>query len=257
MRTVGAVVRRDLADHRLIGLAFVLDLVFGVINLAAFLLLTRWLTDGPATAAHFQYVAVGVALLLALQSTVGLVLRRAAQEQRSGTLEFLTASGASPEAILGGTSVLPAAVGQLRMLLYLGLAALVLGLRLDRTDWVGVAVMVVLGAGLCLAVAAALAAVALAVRGGATAGRVLIALVGLVSGVFVPLDQLPPAMAAIGHLLPITAVLDGLRLAVAGGPWGPAALASVLWVAGSAVLALVACRVGLRVSRRRGALVPV
>jgi ABC-2 type transport system permease protein len=251
-----AVIRRDWRDHRLFRVPFLLDLVFGTINMAVFLLVTRWLVAGPQAMLHFHYVALGLAFLLALQGAVHQAVQRITQEQRTGTLEFQVASGVRPWAILGGLAVVPAAAGQLRMLLYLALAGLLLDLRLGAADWPGVVVVVGLSGALCVGLAATLAALAVAVPGGATAGRVAIAALGLVSGVFVPLDQLPPALCAIGSVLPTTAALDGLRLVFGGAVWGPAALALSGWVVAVGLVAAAASGVAVRVARRRGALVP-
>lgn len=253
--SVLAVIRRDWADHRLFRVPFVLDLVFGTINLAVFLLVTRWLA-GPQAVIHFHYVAVGLAFLLGLQGAVHQTMQRIAREQRVGTLEFQVASGVRPWAILGGPAVLPAGVGQLRMLLYLALAVLLMGLRVDRADRAGVVVMVVLVGALCIGIATALAAIALAVPGGATAGRVVVAALGLVSGVFVPLDQLPAVLAAVGAWLPTSIALDGLRLVFGGAAWGPTALLLAGWVLVMGLVAVAVSVAALRVARRRGVLVP-
>lgn len=251
-----AVVRRDWRDRRVFRVPFVLDLVFGVLNLAAYLLITGWLVAGPAAAVHFHYVALGLAFLLALQASVHQSVQRIGEEQRTGTLEFQVASGVPAWSILGGIAVVPAAVGQLRMLLYLGLAVLLLGLEFGRADWAGVLVMVPLLGGLCAGLAASAVALAVAVPGGATAGRVAIAALALVSGVFVPLEQLPPALAAVGSWLPTSTALDGLRLAFGGGEWGTTALLLAGWVAGLAVFSGIASNAALRIARRRGVLVP-
>ena len=251
-----AVIRRDWSDHRLFRMPFVLDLVFGTINLAVFLLVTRALVAGPQAVVHFHYVAIGLAFLLGLQGAVHQTVQRTVTEQRVGTLEFQVASGVRPWAILGGPAVVPAGVGQLRMLLYLLIAVLLMGLRFGRADWLGVVVMVALVGALCAGIAAALAALAVAVPGGATAGRVAVAALGLVSGVFVPLAQLPPPLAAVGSLLPTNVALDGLRLVFGGAVWGSTALLLAVWVVAFGLLAVGASSAGLRIARWRGVLVP-
>ena len=102
-----AVIRRDWSDHRLFRMPFVLDLVFGTINLAVFLLVTRALVAGPQAVVHFHYVAIGLAFLLGLQGAVHQTVQRTVAEQRVGTLEFQVASGVRLWTILQLTQAAP------------------------------------------------------------------------------------------------------------------------------------------------------
>lgn len=251
-----AVIRRDCADRGFLRLPFVLDLVFATVNLAAFMLVTRWLAAGPQATVQERHVLVGLAFLLALQSGVLQVIQRIGQEQRTGSLEFQLASGVRPWTLIGGIVVVAGGIGQVRLVLYLILARLVLGLDLGRADWFGIAVVLLLAAALTAGIAAILASVALAMPGGATVGRVAVAALGLVSGVFVPIDRLRAPMSTVGAALPTTGAVDGLRAAVGGGPWwttvGPLA-ASVVAVGAAAI---AGCGVAVRVARRHARLVP-
>lgn len=251
-----AVLRRDLVDHRILRIPFVIDLVFALVNLAAFMLVTRWLSTGPEGTVHFRHLAVGLAFLLALQSAVVQVMQRITHEQRTGTLEFQLAAGVRPWTLFGGVAVGACGLGQLRLVGYLALAWLLLGLEVGQASWVGVAVMLLLGAALGVGIAVILAAAALAIPGGGTVGRLAVAGIGLVSGVFVPLDRLPPVLAAVGGALPTTAALDGLRAAISGGSWWPATVPLGGWVFGTAAVAAVTSTAGVRLARRRAALIP-
>ena len=252
-----AVLRRDSGEGHLLRWPLVLDICFGVINLAVFLLVSQWVAvGGPAGRGEstFAFVAVGVSYLLVVQVACTQVALRVREEQQSGTLEALVTSGA-PLPVIGLASALyPALVGSLRCVLYLVGAGVFLGLPLGRTHWVGVLVLLALGGLVALALATVLAAAVVAVPHGGTIGRVALAALGLASGVFVPVAQLPGPLHAIGMLLPTRPVLDGLRAAVAGTGWATPAWLSAVWALVLLPVAGALYGGAVRVARRRGAL---
>jgi ABC-2 type transport system permease protein len=238
-RAVVAVVRRDSAERRFLGIPFVLDFLFGIVNLVIFAFISRVLRQ-PAhaqlghTGSYFDFVAVGITFMLVVQAAGTQITARVQEEQRSGTLEMLTAQPVTAGAIAVGVSAYPMGFAVLRSAAYLGVASALLGLDVGSADWMGVVVVLLLGGAATMCLGMALAAVTVAFDSGITVGRLLIVAVAFLSGTYFPVATLPPVLRWLSVLLPTRIALDGLRAALSGNGW-----------AGSALLLAAAVTVGV------------
>lgn|GEM_PF-1333594 len=226
---VSAFIRRDLAEGRLFRVSVVLDLGYGLVNLLIFWFISRVLhhpdpvaLDGAAT--FFDFVAVGLAFMLVVQATCTQAISRIQEHQRTGTLEATTALPVSGHVVAVGWGVYPMLLGIVRSALYLGLAQMLLGLTVGHADWLGVTVVLVLGAVAALGLGIALAALAVGYAHGAAAGRLAVVGVGFLSGTYFPVASLPVPWRWISAALPTRMAIDGLRTALTGGAWGAIAL---------------------------------
>jgi len=258
-RVVLAILRRDAAEHRFLGLPFVLDFLFGVVNLMVFSLISRVLRHPtrPAflhTASYFDFVAVGIGFMLVVQAASTQITSRIRQEQRDGTLELMTAQPVSAAAVAIGVSCYPILFGLVRAASYLGIAALLLGLDVSSTNWLGFAVVLSLGGCAALCFGMALAALTVAFEHGDALGTLLIVAVAFASGTYFPVAVLPRALRWLSTPLPTRIALDGLRAALSGGSWGGAAV--VLASVSAVGLPLTGCFFGwaTRLAMRRGTL---
>ncbi|MFG2048884.1 ABC transporter permease [Micromonospora sp. NPDC048935] len=254
-----ALVRRDLGDPRQFRLPLLLDLAFGVVNLAVFLFISRVLTPSAGTdlahsASYFDFVAVGITFLLVLQAATTQLTGRVIREQRSGTLELLAAQPMPVIALTVGTAGYPFLFALLRSCVYLAILGTVLGLHTDRADWWGVAVLLIAGTASVLGIGIALAAFSVAVGHGDAAARLFVVALTFLSGTYFPVSELPGPLPELTAVLPSRIALDGLRAALAGGDWA--------WSAGTLLGATAlllpvsswAFAGALRVAARRGAL---
>lgn len=227
-RIIMIFLRRDLADRRLFRISLILDLGFGLLNLVSFLFISRVLHHPGAAlggaATYFDFVAVGLAYLLVVQSTCTQLLARVQEHQRSGTLEVLVASPVASGLLVIGMGMYPTLLGMLRSAVYLAVAGLLLGMDLSNADWIGTVVVLMIGSAAALAIGSLLAACAVAFRHGSALGKVVVVGLGFLSGVYFPISALPGPLAAISAALPTTMAIDGLRAALAGGSWIPTAL---------------------------------
>jgi ABC-2 type transport system permease protein len=102
------------------------------------------------------------------------------------------------------------------------------------------------------------AALVLLLRRGVSLAPVIATMAALFSGVYFPLEALPPAVQRAALLLPSTHALYGIRLALLRGAgwselWPP--IAALVWFDVLLVpLALVALRFALRLALREGTL---
>lgn len=208
-RAVVAVVRRDSAERRFLGIPFVLDFLFGVVNLVVFSFISRVLRQ-PAHAqlghagSYFDFVAVGITFL--------------------------------------------------RSAAYLGVASALLGLDVGAADWLGVAVVLLLGGAATMCLGMALAAVTVAFDSGITVGRLLIVAVAFLSGTYFPVATLPPVLRWLSVLLPTRIALDGLRAALSGNGWAGSALLLAAAVAVGVPLGVWLFGQALRLAVSRGTL---
>jgi ABC-2 type transport system permease protein len=258
-RTIAIFLRKDLAEGSRFRAPLLLDLGFGLINLASFLFISRLLhhpdvgaLGGAAT--YFDFVAVGLACLLVVQSTCSQLISRVQEHQRSGTLEVLVATPVSPRLMAIGLGSYPTLLGVLRSIVYLAVAGVALGMNLQHTDWLGTAVMVILGSAAALAVGICLAAFTIAFAHGSAVGRTAVVGIGFLSGAYFPIFILPAPLQFLAAVLPTRMAIDGLRAAMAGGSWtSQALLLAGITVVGLPLSTWVFAH-SLRSARRKGTL---
>ena len=258
--TVVAVVRRDYHIARSYRLPFAFDLLYGVINLVVFFFISR--TFGGASAAsldgapdYFAFAAVGVALTIVIGAATAGLAARIREEQLTGTLEALLAQPLTTLEIALGLAGFPFLFAIVRVAFYIVVAALLLGLDLGGTDWVGF-VTVLLVAGIALSALGVLfgAVVLVVKRGEVLAGMVTFGM-GLVSGAFFPVTVLPGWLEPLGAVVPTRFAFDGLRAAIFRGEgWGGDALALLLFAVVGFPVAVYAFREALMYARRTGSL---
>ncbi|WP_320064764.1 ABC transporter permease [Micromonospora sp. RTGN7] len=258
-RGVLALLRRDLAERRGLGLPFLLDLAFGLLNLLVFVFVSRVLTLAPhadfsRSVSYFDFVAVGIVFLLVLQAATVQVVARLATEQRAGTLELLVAQPVPGWAIGLGLAGYPFAFALVRAGVYLAVLGAFFGLHVGHADWVGMAVVLALGALCALPFGLALMGLAVAVGYGDPAARLLVVALSFLSGTYFPISALPGALHPVCAVLPTRLALDALRHALTGDGWGAAALVLVGVAAVLLPLSAWAFDRALWLARRRGVL---
>ena len=258
MFAVLALVRRDLAQRRIVKFALALDLAFGALNLVVFEFIGRVLRD-PAPGSviraggYFSFASVGIAFFLVIQTATTGITRQIRDEQYSGTLELAAAQPVGAGSLAFGLAGFPFLFASVRALLYLALAA-ALGLQTSHANWAGVVVVLIAAAPAMIAIGIVLAAVALVVERGDVLGRFAAFGLGFASGAYFPVSELAPPLRLLSDMLPTRAALDGQRAALAGLPWWPSAVALVGFGLVTLPAAVAIFAMALRWARRRGRL---
>lgn len=250
---------RDLAERRRLVPPLALDLAFGIVNLAVFLLISRVLSvpaDGAlaGSPSYFDFVAVGITFMLVVQAATSQVTARVGQEQRDGTLEMLVTQPVPGWLLALGLAGYPFLLALLRSGGYLALLGLAFGLHVGRADWPGVVLVLVASAAAMLALGVGLMAFTVAFGRGDLVARLLLVGLSFVSGTYFPVAVLSALPGWATAALPSRIALDGLRHALAGQPWAADLL---VLLAGTAVLlplSLWLFDLSLRLARRRGTL---
>jgi ABC-2 type transport system permease protein len=260
VRGVTAFVRRDMAQGSALRVPVVLDLAFGLVNLLAFVFISRAVRGGGSTFAqrgmsYFDFAAVGIAFMLVVQAAVTQATMRIGEEQRSGTIEQVVSSPAPVAAIAFGLGAYQVLFAMVRTGVYLLLAGVLLGLNLGSTDWIGVLVVLVLGGVATAAIGVCLAALALAMTFGTSGSRLVMVGLAFFSGTYFPVDTLPGWARGVGWPLPTRFALDGLRSAVAGSSWVGSAAALAVAVVVLVPLSVMVFSAALRFAALRGTLV--
>lgn len=263
VRKLSAFPRRDLHAALSYRTAFVSDLL-GMVVQAVVLGLVAQLIDPDILptyegrpVGYLEFVITGLTVGGLVQLGMGKLTSVIRGEQLMGTLESVYASPTTSLTIQLGSVVYDLVYVPLRTAFLLGFATLALGVTFAWSSLgPAVAVMVAMlpaawGLGLVSAGAT------MTFRRGFGVGLIATVL-GLASGVYIPLDILPTWLQRIGEVNPIAIALEGVRTALIGGgrwsevaPFIPPLLAiSVVSLGvGSAVFALA-----LRRERRVGTL---
>ncbi|MHB8631976.1 MAG: ABC transporter permease [Candidatus Limnocylindria bacterium] len=187
-------------------------LLFPLVQLTFFALVGQY---GGSQSLSFYLVgnAIGVATL----SCFG-VAQAVASERWQGTLSYILAAPAPRVPIFFGRAAYHVVDGMLNMAAAFALAMLVFGLRLPLDGLAGlvlsmlVATLAICGVGLLLG------SLAYIVLDAVLLANWAMFILLLLTGMNVPLTELPPFAAAIGEALPLTRSIAAARLYVAGAP---------------------------------------
>jgi ABC-2 type transport system permease protein len=260
LRAVAAIVRRDFAIRRSYRIAFALDLVFGLINLAIYFFISR--TFGGKAAHHignapsyFAFVLIGITLTLVIQAATTETVRTLRQEQLTGTLEALVMQPVRSRDVSLGFAVLPMVYAMIRAAAYLAIIILWLNIDVTGATWAGFAMMLVVTGAAMLAIGIAGCALVLVVKQGELVVGLVILVMGLFGGALFPVAVLPGWLSAIARLAPTRYAFDGARAAVYGGPGlATDVLALGLFAALALPISFVLFRKAMRTVRRVGSL---
>jgi ABC-2 type transport system permease protein len=259
-RVVLAMFRRDILVTRSYRLAFVLDVVFGLLNLALFFFISRTFARVGGANLHgaptyFAYASVGIAITIVVDAASAGLAHRIRDEQLTGTLEALLMQPVTTAEVSFGLAGFPFAFAMLRAVFYLLVAAVWFHLDLGRASWPGFALVLIVsgvafsGLGVLLG-----AAVLVIKRGDVLVGLVIFA-IGLISGALFPIAVLPAWLEPIGKVMPTRFAFDGLRAAmfVGSGWWTDVAVLTVYSVVGIPLAIWVFGR-ALNFAQRQGSL---
>ncbi len=254
------IVRRDFSIARSYRLPFVLDLVFGVINLAVFFFISRTFEqvsdadlDGAPT--YFAFAAVGIALTVVVDAASASLAARIRNEQLTGTLEALLVQPITVREIAFGFAGFPFAFAMVRAAFYLAVAGLWLEVDTSESSWAGFFIVLLLAGGAFSALGILLGGLVLVLKRGQTVISMVIYSMGFLSGAYFPVAVLPDWVEPIGRALPTYFAFDGLRAAIfLGTDWQVDALALLGFTVVGVPLALWVFQEALSHARRSGSL---
>jgi ABC-2 type transport system permease protein len=229
-----AMVLRDVGVTRSYRLAFVLDVFFGVLNLAMFFFISRTFAnvhgaDLHGAPSYFAFASVGIAITIVVDAASTGLAQRIRGEQLAGTLEALLTQPVKLAEVAFGLAAFPFLFAMIRAAFYLVIAGIWFHVDLAQTDWLGFVITLLVAGAAFTALGILLGAVTLVVKRGDVLVGMVIYTMGLISGAFFPVAVLPAWIRPIGRFTPTRFAFDGIRSAVfLGGGWVTDAIALVI-----------------------------
>jgi ABC-2 type transport system permease protein len=255
-----AILRRDYLITRSYRLPFVLDVFFGVLNLAVYFFISRTFADKVPADLHgaptyFAFATVGIILGLVVEAASEGIADRIREEQLTGTLESLLTYPLTLIEICFGLVSFPFVFALARIVMYLAIGSVWMNLDLTRTSWIGLATMLVATGGAVVAIGIVSgAAILVWKRGGILAAMAVFAMT-ILSGSFFPISVLPDGLESLGKILPLRFALDGIRASLFGSrDWSGDAIALVLFAVVGVPVAVWMFGAALQRARRAGSL---
>lgn len=235
LATAARVIRQLRRDPRTVALVIVVPLVL--------VALLKWVFEGqPGTFDRIGGPLVGIFPLITMFLVTSITMLR---ERVTGTLERLMTLPLAKLDLLAGYAIAFAAIATLQGAIVAGVSFLLLGLDVAGSE-LAVIALAVLNA--LLGMALGLLASAFA-RTEFQAVQFMPAFVFpqlLLCGLFVPRDQMAPALEAVSWALPMTYAYDALERVTVNGELGSGGIIDVIVVIAAALLSLALAALTLR-----------
>jgi ABC-2 type transport system permease protein len=257
---IGALIGRDWRITRSYRTAFLTDLAFGFLNLAAYYYISRTLRAGvhrglAGAPNYFAFAAVGVALSVVLQAAITGVSRRLRDEQLTGTLEALCVQPISAAELALGLAGFPFLFAATRAFIYLLAAGAFLGLSFAHCDWPALLISFTVSGLAFAGLGVALAAIVLVFKRADSVGALGTFGLSMLGGAFFPIAVLPNWLRPLADVVPTRYAFDAVRGSLFGGQsWSDPVLALGAIGIGTMAIALWLFGAGLRHSMRQGSL---
>jgi ABC-2 type transport system permease protein len=259
-RVVAAIVRRDFLITRSYRLPFVLDALYGLLELAVYFFISRTFHGFQAASlqgapSYFAFAAVGIVVAVVVAAAASGLASRLREEQLTGTLEALAAQPVTTAEMCLGLAGFPLLFSVVRAAVYLSVASVWMDLDLSRVSWIGL-ILVLLATGTSLSVLGVVSgALVLVLKRGDVLANVLLFGTTLLCGSVFQISALPNWLEPIGKVLPLRFAFDGARAALfRGDGWGTDFVVLLVFSLAGLAVAIWIFDLALRRARRAGTL---
>jgi ABC-2 type transport system permease protein len=222
LRKLAAFPRRDLLAALSYRTAFVSDAVGMVVQAVVLAFIARLIDPdvlpsyGGQSAGYLEFVVTGLTVGGLVSLGMGKLTSVVRSEQLMGTLESLYATPTSTITIQLGSVIYDLVYVPLRTGFLLAFATAVLGVTLSWSSLIPALVVLLAMLPATWGVGLVAGAMVLTFRRGFGIGLVATVL-GIASGVYIPLDLLPTWLQRLGEVNPIAIALEAVRTALLGG----------------------------------------
>jgi ABC-2 type transport system permease protein len=207
---------------------------------------------------YFSFVIIGIALGGYFSTGLTGFATALRQAQTTGTLEAMLMTPTAVSWIILGSAAWSYVYTTFRVLVYLLIGVLLLGLDLSRANYLGATAVLLLSVVAFASIGILTASVIMVIKRGEPITGLFANAANLVGGVFYPVTILPGWLQLIAGLLPITYAMRAMRAALlAGASWGelaPDLLALAIFCLVLLPLALLAFRFAVDRARADGSL---
>jgi ABC-2 type transport system permease protein len=207
---------------------------------------------------YFSFVIIGIALGGYFSTGLSSFANALRQSQTTGTLEAMILTPTPVSWLIIGSAAWSYVYTTFRVLIYLVVGALFLGLDLSQANYAAALVVLLLSIVSFASLGILAASVIMVIKRGNPITAVFGNVSNLIGGVFYPVAILPPSLQVIAYLLPITYALQAMRGALlTGATWtelAPDLLALCLFCIVLLPLALLVFRYAVDRARAEGSL---
>ncbi|RKZ73070.1 MAG: ABC transporter permease [Candidatus Parabeggiatoa sp. nov. 1] len=218
-----AFVWRDFVTESSYKLNFLLQLFNLFASLLIFFFLSK-LFEGteiaplkPYGGDYFSFIVVGGAFFAYFDAAIQSLTKSIRDGQMLGTLEALLVTQTEIPVIILASSLYSLIWATLKMITYLMAGVFLFGMDLSQTNLIGVAIMLLLTITAFGSFGILAASFVMVLKKGDPISFVLTNLSRLFGGFYYPISVLPDWLQIISFLLPVTYVLEGMRLAFLQG----------------------------------------
>jgi ABC-2 type transport system permease protein len=223
MAKVLAFVWRDFITESSYKLSFLLQIFNLFTSLLLFFFLSK-LLEGldivslkPYGGDYFSFVVIGGAFFAFFEVALQTLSRSIREGQMLGTLEALLVTQTEIPVILIASSIYSFIWATIKSVIYLLLGVLLFDLDLSNANFLGVALMLFLTITAFSGFGILAASFVMVLKKGDPINFILSNLSKLLGGFYYPISVLPDWLQVISYLLPVTYVLEGMRLAFLQG----------------------------------------
>jgi ABC-2 type transport system permease protein len=210
-----AVLRRDLLTAIRYRSGFALTLAGAIVELAAFFYLSRAIGPGfrPDGVDYFSFLVVGTGLYTFLVMSVNSFLSTVQEAQQTGTLEVLMTTATPPATLVFLSAISALARNLIQFFVYI-VAGLLVFRAPAQVNLPACLLVFVFTLLIATSFGMFAAAIQIAVQKGAGIVWLLGSGLWFLTGTLFPVSSLPDPLRALSHLIPITYLLDAMRLAL-------------------------------------------
>jgi ABC-2 type transport system permease protein len=223
LQKLPAFIRRDFLVAWSYRMGFISDLVNLVGQVVVFYFIGQLVdtsklpTFQGSSVTYFEFAAVGIALGAFIQFGLDRVSAAMRGEQLMGTLESVLVTPTSPSTVQLGSVSFDLVYIPLRTALFLGAATLAFGLHFSASGILPALLLLVAFIPFVWGLGVLTAAAILTFRRGAGVVGLGTVILGLLSGLYFPLNLLPSWLTAIAEENPVALAIQGMRDALLGG----------------------------------------
>jgi ABC-2 type transport system permease protein len=264
LRLFWAFLKRDFKTETSYRLAFLFNLTGVVFGTFTFYFVSQLIGDSvaPYLAAYngdyFSFVLIGIAFAGYFGLGLNSFSQALRQAQTTGTLEAMMMTPTPVPLVIIGSALWSYAYTTFRVLVYLLLGTLFLGLHLGQANYPAAFVSLVLAIIAFASIGIISASIIMIIKRGEPITALFNSFAVLIGGIYYPVEILPNWLEVVSKLLPITYALRAMRLALLNGAsWAtlaPDLLALATFCIVLFPLSLVAFRYSVERARLEGSL---
>jgi ABC-2 type transport system permease protein len=239
-----AFVWRDFLTESSYKLNFLLDLFNLFASLVIFFFLSKLFEGTEITAIkpyggdYFSFLVIGGAFFAYFEASLRALTNSIRNEQMLGTLEALLVTQANIPTIIISSSLYSFIWATVKMVIYISAGIWVFGLDISQANFAGVGIMLILTITAFSGFGILAASFVMVLKKGDPVSFVLTNLSRLFGGFYYPISVLPDWLLPIAYLLPVTFVLEGMRLAFLQGYSVVELLPNILFLGGFSLVML-------------------